>query len=241
MRAWLAVWLGLLAGSARAHIPPPPAPGDQVHVEVNRGVAELSWADYEDRVKGNLSTGTPREGEPLQVHVHVGSFEGAEFDGPVTLTLREAKASFGQTQTVRRGEANWSAEFVPETSGPYQLDITFRTTHVKVVHAKFDVAARPVPRAVKWSLVILAGLAAIGFGARSLIQRERLMPPSPEPDVPPAEASATEASPAGASPSEASPSEASPSAPPAPAAAEPAPVATGESAPAPESEKASGA
>lgn len=211
MRAWLAVWVALLASSALAHIDPPPAPGDKVHVEQNHGITELSWADYEDRVKGNLSTATPREGEPLQVHVNVGSFEGAEFTGPVTLTLREEKATFGQTQTVRRGEANWSAEFVPETSGPHQLDITFRTTHVKVVHAKFDVAPRPVPRAVKWSLVILAGLTAIGFGVRSLIQRERLMPPEPEPDAAPA-----------------------------PAAAEPTPVATGDSAPAPESEKASG-
>jgi hypothetical protein len=252
----LALWVGLQASTAWAHEAPKPAPSDKVVLVPGKGVLEMGWADYEDRVKGSLSPQPPRAGQPLQVQVHVGSYYGEPFDGPVTLTLREEGSTHGQTVTVRRGEANWTTEFTPENSGPHQLDISFRTTHLKVLHARIEVAPSPIPRFILWSLLGVVGVAAVTFGVRSLLREAEPMPPPPlEADVPRAAAEPTPA-PAPTVTVEPTPSpavEAAPTAEPAPApvvaaappseapapASEPAPAPTAEPAPAPESPKAS--
>jgi hypothetical protein len=160
-------------------------------VAAAKGVLELSWSDYEERLRGSLLPVPPVPGKPLQVQLHVGSYHGEPFDGPVTITLREEGATQGQTRMVRRGEANWTAEFVPERTGPHQLDISFRTTRLKVVHAKFDVAPAPIPRVVLWSLLGLVGAVAISHGLRGLLREARpAPPPPPETDAPRPEAAA---------------------------------------------------
>jgi hypothetical protein len=240
----LALWAGLLAGTAGAIETPLPNPTDKVAVALNKGVLEMIWSDTEERLRGSISPQTPHAGKPLQVQLHVGSFYGETFEGPINLTLREVGATQGQSMTAKRNEAHWVAEFTPEKAGPYQLDISFRTTRLKVLHARFDVTPAPIPRFVLWSLMGLVAVVALTFGIRSLLHEERPQPPAldsyaPRPNAaaPAAEvAPAAEAVPAVAA---APAAEAAPSAEAAPPA-EAAPVSpAAEAAPASESEKTS--
>lgn len=179
----LALCAGLLAGvaaTADEHVTSVNQL-DRINVDRRNGVLELAWMDTEERLQGSVTPDTPREDVPLKVTLHVGSFDGAAFDGPITLTLREAGAKHGQTVTVTRekGAVNWRAEFTPETTGPYQLDVGFRTTRLKALHADFDVTSRPIPRFLLWAIVGVAGIVAVGFGIRSLVRRDTSSDPHP--------------------------------------------------------------
>ncbi len=212
----LALCASLLAGVTAAAVDAPLSrQPDRINVERRNNVLELTWSDTEERLQGSLQPDMPHEGEPLKVLLNVGSFAGEAFDGPITLTLRQAGATHGQAVTVKRekGAVNWRAEFTPETTGPYQLDVSFRTTHLKVLHADFDVISPPVPRVFLWAMVGLFAMLALAYGLRSLLRKE----PSSEPQPLPPE---TPAAPAAASSAEAS-------------------SATAEGAPAPGSEKPS--
>ena len=44
---------------------------------------------------------------------------------------------------MKKGAVDWVATFTPESDGPYQLDVSFRTTHLKVLHANLVVASSP--------------------------------------------------------------------------------------------------
>jgi hypothetical protein len=164
---------------------------DRIAVDRRNNVLELTWADTEERLKGSIQPDTPREGEPLKVMLNVGSFEGAEFQGPLTLTLRPAGSTLGQTKTVTRGAVNWSAEFIPEETGRHTLTVGFRTTRHKVLNADFEVAPSQVPRFILWGLIGLLALTSLGFGVRSLVRKEK--PPEVHPVL--AELQAAESAP----------------------------------------------
>ena len=170
----LSLCVSLLAGVASAAKEEPLSrQPDRIQVERRNNVLELSWSDTEERLQGSLQPDIPHDGEPLKVTLNVGSFAGEEFDGPITLTLRQAGATHGQTVTVKRVKSavNWRAEFIPEATGPYQLDVSFRTTHLKVLHADFDVISPPVPRYVLWAMVGLFSMLAVAYGIRSLVSQ----------------------------------------------------------------------
>jgi hypothetical protein len=176
----LAVGLSLLAGATASAAEPLPwqAP-DRITVERRNNVLELSWSDTEERLQGAIQPDQPVEGQPLKVLLNVGSFEGADFEGPLTITLREAGATHGQVQTVKKGAVNWVATFTPERDGPHQLDVSFRTTHLKVLHANLEVAPSPVPRFVLWAMVGLTALIALGYGLWSVLRKDTSTAPHP--------------------------------------------------------------
>lgn len=176
----LALGLSLLAGATASGAEPLPwqAP-DRIAVERRNNVLELSWSDTEERLQGAIQPDQPVDGQPLKVLLNVGSFEGADFEGPLTITLREAGATHGQVQTVKKGAVNWVATFTPERDGPYQLDVSFRTTRLKVLHANLDVASSPVPRFVLWAMVGLTALIALGYGLWSLLRKDTSTAPHP--------------------------------------------------------------
>lgn len=176
--------MGLWAAPVGAHPMTRPAPSDKVTVEASHGVLQLSWSDYEERLKGSIDPTPPRAGQPLRLNVHVGSFEGEPFNGPLTITLREEGSTQGQTQTVGKGVANWTAEFIPENAGPHQIDFSFRTTRIKVLHARIEVAPSPIPRVILWSGLGLLTVVAISFGVRNLLREARPTPPPPATDAP---------------------------------------------------------
>ncbi|MET0405214.1 MAG: hypothetical protein ABW123_22560 [Cystobacter sp.] len=199
--------LGIVLGSALGLGAAPPAraaPGagpqrlDTIEVNPHENVWSLSWSDSEERLQGHLSPIPPRRGQPFQVSLDVGSFEGAPFTGPLILTLREAGAMHGQSVTVKRGERFWEATFVPESSGPHLLDVSFRTTRAKVVHAALEVGGAPVSRTLGWGALGLGVLAVLGYSVWGLLRAARsepLVSPSPGTDAAEQPASQIQASP----------------------------------------------
>jgi hypothetical protein len=168
-----------------------PGQGDRIAVEPRNEVLELVWSDTEERLKGSIQPDPPREGQPLKVLLHVGSFQGEEFQGPLTVTLRRTGETLGETKLVTRGAVNWVAEFTPEEAGSYTLSVAFRTTRHKVLNADFNVAPSQVPRFILYGLVGLAAAAMLAFGIRSLVRPEK--PPEVHPVL--AELKAAESAP----------------------------------------------
>lgn len=213
----------LLATLALADPPPGARSTDHISVDPHEDVLELSWSDAEERLRGSLRPTTPRAGEPLHVSLDVGSFEGAPFTGPLVLTLREAGATHGESVTVKRGERHWEATFVPENAGSYLLDVTFRTTHTKVLHATFEVGPSLVPRLWGYGLLAALALVLLVFVGRNTLRGE----PKPAP-VPSEPAASAPPEPAASAPP---PPEPSANAPPEAPASTPEPPAGGSSEP----------
>jgi hypothetical protein len=157
-----------------------PLPPDQIAVDRRGGVLALSWADAEERLQGSLQPQAPRAGEPLKVTLHVGSFQGTPFEGPLTVSLRERGATHGQVRTVPKGAVNWQVELLPERAALHQLDVSFRTTRLKVLHAEFDVGSPRLPHLMLWGAGGLGLLLAILGGARLLRKEKPSGPPVPE-------------------------------------------------------------
>lgn len=148
-------------------------------LKVTRGTdaLELSWSDAEDRVQGFVRPRVPRTGEPMTVSINLGSFEGAQPEGPLTVTLGREGETHGETVTVKRGPGGYSASLHPTSAGRYWLDVSFRTTRYKALHAELDVADAPLPSWWWLALIVAAGGGLILFvggrlwnGARSEAQ-----------------------------------------------------------------------
>ena len=161
------------AAAANPFLSQPREQPDRITIEQRADLLELAWSDAEDRLQGSLHPAVPRMGEPLQVVIQVGSFQGADFEGPITLTLREEGSIHGKTVTVARGERNWQATFLPETTGIHRLDVSFRTTRYKALHAAFQVESSRVPRMLAWGLLGLCAVGLIGYTVRNLLKGER--------------------------------------------------------------------
>ncbi len=162
-----------LGPSASALADDPGEAQDRIHLEPREDLLELSWSDTEERLQGSIHPAVPREGESLQVVIQVGSFQGDAFEGPITLTLREAGSNHGKTVTVPRGERHWEATFVPETTGIHRLDVSFRTTRYKALHTAFRVEDSRVPRLLAWGLLGLFAVGLIGYTVRNLLKGEQ--------------------------------------------------------------------
>ncbi|MBX5484327.1 MAG: hypothetical protein IRZ16_21100 [Myxococcaceae bacterium] len=155
-----AVFFALHAGAAFAG-----DRGDVISVRPQHRAIELSWNDTEDTLSGSVTPDLPREGQPLTVTVMVASFYGPPFDGPVTIALRpEGAQGSAQTVTVAPEHGTWSATFVPKSAGPHLVDISFRTTRLKVLHANIRVEPAKLPRSVAWGLGGMVVLLAVLFG-----------------------------------------------------------------------------
>jgi hypothetical protein len=152
---------------------------DRVNVDRRNQVLELAWSDTEERLQGSIQPDFPRAGEPMKVLLNVGSFDGPTFEGPITITLRGPDNPNGQVQTVKKGAVNWVATFTPESTGSYQLDVSFRTTRLKVLHADLEVTDPPVPRFLLWAMVGIVFTVALGYGIRSVVRKDRSNEPHP--------------------------------------------------------------
>jgi len=171
----------LATGATGQPLETPGQPPDLVKIHPQEESLELSWSDTEDRLQGSVRPLVPHTGEPLHVILHVGSFEGAEFNGPLTLSLREKGATHATSVTVTRDGRYWRASFTPESSGPHVLDMSFRTTRHKLLHASLQVEPSPkVPRLVFWSILGAGLVLLLGYSVRNLLRegQARRQPPT---------------------------------------------------------------
>jgi hypothetical protein len=143
---------------------------DQVQVIRGSSAFDLEWADAEDRMHGTVRPLDPVAGRPLDVSAMVGTFQGAEFDGPVAFTLRCEGAA--ETQTVRRlkGERAWGAHFIPSVDGDCSVDLGFTTTRHKLLHFKVQVQPAPLPRTPWYVLLGLFITVTLGLGIRAVFK-----------------------------------------------------------------------
>lgn len=122
------------------------------------GSADFAWQDAEDVVKGTIKPFPVRAGAPFTVSVFVGTVQGGEeFSGPVTLALRPMGALGGtDAATVSRGpgEKSWVHVFTADEAGPHRIEVSFRTTYLKVVRGQLTVQEGLLPR---WLLYAIGG------------------------------------------------------------------------------------
>ena len=165
LSAYLLVLLGQPVGVA---------PRDEIRVDIGAQTLDLSWSDVEDRIQGTITPRIPVEGQPFEISAHVGTFQGAEFDGPVTFALKPLGAVGGgetQTVTLAKGEKAWRARFVPAEPGDYQLEISFRTIHLKVAKATIRIETAKLPRWPWWMLVGVISTLALALGIKALFRK----------------------------------------------------------------------
>ncbi|WP_246137485.1 hypothetical protein [Myxococcus llanfairpwllgwyngyllgogerychwyrndrobwllllantysiliogogogochensis] len=151
---------------------------DQLRLERRGDVMELRWADAEERLQGTLHPALPREGQPAMLSLHVGAFEGAEFTGPLTLTVHLKDSPAQVTKTLTRDGVNWHTELTFDEPGLYELEIRYQNTHLKVLTGYVTVAAQPLPPELSWGLLVLASGAALVWGVRGAMRRMKA-PASP--------------------------------------------------------------
>ena len=145
-----------------------------LHVDRVPGGLNLSWNDTEDLVRGMVTPAPLRDGTPLTVSVNVATYQGAPFDGPVTFSLRPLMALGGadiQTVTRRPGEKLWVATLTPYQGGPHRLEVSFRTTHFKVVSTQLELAEAPLPPWLHFAVGAGLIVMAVGFGAWLVLRR----------------------------------------------------------------------
>ncbi|WP_141589547.1 hypothetical protein [Myxococcus sp. AB056] len=138
----------------------------------------------------------PTEGEPISVSLHVGNFEGPEFDGPLTVTFHPTGSPSQQTKTLTRDGVNWHTQFTPDEPGPWDLEVRYRGTHLKVITARFSVASSPLPRGMGWVLILVGAGTALALGLRNVLRRVKSSGSTPgatETPPPPAAPSTPEA------------------------------------------------
>lgn len=130
------------------------------------GGATFSWQDTEESLKGALTPSRARVGQPLTVSASVLPLAGPEYEGPVTFALRPLdEMGSTQTATVTRpaGEKTWVATFTPHIPGEHRLEISWRTTHHKVVRGVVPVQEAGVPPWLNWAVGVgLVTLAVLG-------------------------------------------------------------------------------
>jgi hypothetical protein len=129
----------------------------RLRLEERQGHAEVHWADAEDVVRGTLTPFPIRAGTPFTVSLVVGTVQGEDFGGPVTIALRPlAELGGAESATVARrpGERAWVHVFTPDQDGAHRLEISFRTTHLKVTRGVIPVAEAKLPR---WLLYAIGG------------------------------------------------------------------------------------
>jgi len=133
---------------------------------------DLSWADAEDTLTGSITPSALMEGLPLTVSVKVGSFQGTEFDGPVRIALRaDGQPTMEQLVQRDKGDKTWLAKFTPTVEGHHTLEVSFRTTHNKVLAADFEVQGGRMPRWPWYVLGVAITLGGVGIGLRQALKK----------------------------------------------------------------------
>lgn len=153
---FLAAYLAVLS----AQFPVDPRAGEnkltQLDLKLNSAGLTFDWQDNEESARGTITPSQLQVGKPLTVSVTLESLTVNELlDGPVTMSLRPLSDMGGdQTVTVKRekDQKSWVAQFTPKEPGPHRIELSWRSTHHKVVRGIFEVVPEGLPRWVGLSL-----------------------------------------------------------------------------------------
>ncbi|MFO0600132.1 MAG: hypothetical protein U0228_32790 [Myxococcaceae bacterium] len=188
---FLAAYLAVTLPVSLAQLPVDIRAGEnkltQLEIKPNNAGLTFDWSDTEETLRGTITPANPHVGEPVTVSATVGAINGPEFTSPVTFSIRPL-AAMGSTngQTVPRNDSRvWSATFTPEEIGDYRVEISWSSTHHKVVRGVFTVNEGGLP---KWFSYVVGGGAiaiALAIGLWVLFGRkdDDAPPREPPPDA----------------------------------------------------------
>jgi hypothetical protein len=160
LSAYLAILLGQFPVDARA--------GENTLTQLElKGTANgltFDWADADESLRGQLTPYPPRAGATTTISAVLQPFSGDDFTGPITFSVRPLKeigSTWSETVSRKPGERSWVKQVTLDEPGEYRLEVSWRTTHHKVVRGVFQVSQSGLPSWVSWA--VGGGLVAIGL------------------------------------------------------------------------------
>lgn len=178
---FLSAYLALLCSQMPVSVHAGENPLTQLAIHETAGGATFDWADPEERLRGAIGSGPAVAGKPLTISATLEPLDGPPFEDPVTLSIRPlGEREDVQSQTVRRshGERVWAATFTPAEATDYRLEISWRSTHHKVVRGVFAVKSAGLPEWLRYAAAGLTIAVALGIGAWVLFNQSRREPKS---------------------------------------------------------------
>jgi hypothetical protein len=151
---FLAAYLALLS----AQLPVDVRAGEnrltQLEFKQNPAGLTWDWSDTEETLRGTITPTRLKAGKPVVISAVLEAVSSEEITGPLTISIRPLNAmGSADTKTVPRGDTRvWNATFTPEEAGDYRLEISWRTTHHKVVRGVFSVAEPGLPEWLTWAI-----------------------------------------------------------------------------------------
>ena len=137
----------------------------QLELKVTPNGLTYDWSDADESLRGQLTPQPVRAGRSVTISAVLQPFSGSEFEGPITFSIRPLN-EMGSTQSVtikrEKGERGWVTQVTLADPGEYRLEISWSTTHRKVVRGVFTVQPAGLPGWVTWA--VGGGLLAIGLG-----------------------------------------------------------------------------
>ncbi len=129
----------------------------------------FDWADADESLRGQLSPSPVRAGQKIIVSAVLQPFVGEDYTGPITFAIRPMnELGLTWSKTVARNkdkdnkaERGWTTEVTLDDPGEYRLEISWSTTHHKVVRGVFPVSPGSLPGWVTWA--VGGGLISIGL------------------------------------------------------------------------------
>lgn len=162
---FLAAYLAVVS----AQLPPPNVRAGenrltQLEFKNNPQGLTWDWSDAEETLRGTVTPQRLKAGKPIVISAVLEAVSGEEVMSPVTFSIRRSEAmGSADTKTVPRGETRvWTTSFTPTEPGEYKLEISWRTTHHKVVRGVFTVNDSGLPEWLNW--LVGGGAIAIALG-----------------------------------------------------------------------------
>jgi hypothetical protein len=172
---FLAAYLVLLS----SQLPVDPRAGEnkltQLPLEVTPQGLLFSWSDADEALKGQVSPQPLRAGRTMTVSAVLQPLSGDDYQGPITFSLRPMN-ELGSTQSVTvarssdgpdggaTGPRGWVATFTPEEATDYRLELSWRSTHHKVVRGVVSVREGGLPAWLTWTLAGAMIAIAVSIG-----------------------------------------------------------------------------
>jgi hypothetical protein len=180
---FLAAYLALLS----SQLPVDPRAGEnkltQLQLQVSPHGVTFAWADADEALKGQVTPSPLRAGKTFTVSAVLQPLQGEDFQSPITFSLRPLH-ELGSTQSVTverakdgpdggsEGPRGWVAHFTPDEATDYRLELSWRSTHHKVVRGVVSVKEAGLPPWLTWTLAGAMIAIAVSIGLWILFGRK---------------------------------------------------------------------